>query len=394
MARLPLSNPGPPRSPADLLALARRRGTQLRRHRRRLLYGGPVAAAVIAAIAVPLAVTAGASRTSVQVISPPPSIATTLSPSVTATATTTPPTTITTPATTVTPECSRRSGPYGTLTVCPGSALVGATVTITASGCKNLSALAFLGPLAYIGSSGGGAQVPGQISASGDFTIRYRIPASYGSGGNVQQQIPVGPGSDYQISSYPAGECSAPIAVTGPPGTEQIAYTPYSVSGQLDPTLHVTGIASGTCATYMGAAGDQLYARCFSTAGPIFDPCFVDPAKGDVPSAPLACPSDPRTGDVTTFTAASFNSEGLHLQVIEPWAFDLANGQVCRFVSAAWGSSGPYDCRGSGSTTSSISAVADCRVPQPAAPWWTTSCQPQLSDSSPFSPAIVTKVWF
>lgn len=381
-------NPGP------LFRRAVDQRTRRLRRRHRYLYGGSAVAVVAAAIAVPLAVSAGTSRTSVKIIAPPP--ATTASP--TTTPITSTPTT-TAPATTALPPgpapCSEGTGPYGTVSVCPGSAPVGSTVTISASsGCQNLVSLDFLGPLAYIGSSGGGDQVPGN-PAGGHFTIRYVIPASYGSGGNVQEQIPVGPGSDYQISSYPAGECSAPLTITGPAGTEQISFEPYTPAGQLDPALRVTGNPSGTCNTYLGAAGDQLYARCFSTTGPILDPCFVNPSKGEVPSAPLACPGDPRGGEVALFTATSFTSDqARHLQVIEPWAMQLADGQLCRFVSAAWGASGPYDCQGSGTDTPGMSPVADCRVPQPSAPWWTTTCQPSLSDSSPFSPTTVAKVWF
>jgi hypothetical protein len=58
--------------------------------------------------------------------------------------------------------CSTHTSLYGTLTVCPGAAPAGAAVTISGKDCRG-AALAFLGPLDYIGSGGGGALLPSQI---------------------------------------------------------------------------------------------------------------------------------------------------------------------------------------------------------------------------------------
>lgn len=302
--------------------------------------------------------------------------------------TTTPTSTSTT--TTTTPKCSTATTPSGggTLTVCPGKAPVGATVTVSASGCHFVSSLVFLGPLAFVGSSGGGDQINhGSLGSSGSFTLRYVIPSSYTTGGNVNVGIPVTAGTNYRFSSYPRA-CSAPFTVSGPSGTSQIVYQPFTASG-LDPSLHVTATTSGDCESYQAAVGSQTYFRCFATGETILDPCLAGP-RGAKAGAVLACPGDPTSPDITTVTFTSVSPEGSNLQVIEPWAMELASGQTCRFVSAAWGRSGPYSC----AAPKGKSGVADCRVPQPAAPWWTTSCQTELSDSSPFTPTTTTKVWF
>lgn len=117
--------------------------------------------------------------------------------------------------TTTTASCAQHSGSYGTIQICPGTAAIGATVTISGR-CQNLAELVFLGPRSYVGSGGGGDDIPVQVDAQGNFSVAYRIPTTYVSGGDQNQWIPVTPGS-YEIGSYPADVCSVPLIVTSGP---------------------------------------------------------------------------------------------------------------------------------------------------------------------------------
>lgn len=105
----------------------------------------------------------------------------------------------------------------GTLTVCPASGPVGTEVTLSSDqlcGASTPSGVVavFLGPQAYVGSGGGGSQVPGPYQAKGHgFTVTYRIPASYQTSGG--QSAAVGPGA-VTFATYPAGLCSVPFTVT------------------------------------------------------------------------------------------------------------------------------------------------------------------------------------
>jgi hypothetical protein len=112
------------------------------------------------------------------------------------------------------PTCSRRGSSLGTMSVCPGSAPVGGSVTISGTGCQHVNLVVFLGSRAYVGSGGGGNEIQVHPDASGDFTVRYTIPATYTSGGNVNNPLTVTPGNSYQFGSYPADGCSAPFTVT------------------------------------------------------------------------------------------------------------------------------------------------------------------------------------
>ena len=112
------------------------------------------------------------------------------------------------------PACSSRSGPYGTLTVCPGAAPVGARVTITGKGCHSTSTLVFLGPGAYLGSGGGGNDIPMHSDSQGNFQLAYTIPSTYESGGTSSHPVSTIPGNGYEFGSYPGDLCSAPFTVT------------------------------------------------------------------------------------------------------------------------------------------------------------------------------------
>ena len=166
-------------------------------------------------------------------------------------------------------------------------------------------------------------------------------------------------------------------------GTREITYQPFSATGTVDPSLRVTARVTGSC-----IAGDARRSyRCFGAgagAG-VYDPCFAGPHGT---TARLVCPLDPATGNVVEFTATSVT--GPPLTTARPWAMQLPGGQVCVFVSAAWGGLGPYDCQsGDASVT-----PADCRPPKSSQPSWTVECQDQKTDASPFTTQRVAKVWF
>jgi hypothetical protein len=116
------------------------------------------------------------------------------------------------------PACSQAPVLGGTFEVCPAAAAVGATVTIssdTTCGAGTVSGLTlvFLGPKAYVGSSGGGEEVPITKTGAG-FTATYRIPATYVGGGNASPTLPVTPGTGYSFATYPAAGCDISFTVT------------------------------------------------------------------------------------------------------------------------------------------------------------------------------------
>jgi hypothetical protein len=118
------------------------------------------------------------------------------------------------------PAVSTLASPATGLTVSPGSAAVGDTVTITSqttcgAGASSQAALAFLGPLAYVGPGGGGDGVMTTPTGTG-FSASYRIPSSYAGGeqtGASGLTLPVAPGSGYEFASYPAAGCTIPFTV-------------------------------------------------------------------------------------------------------------------------------------------------------------------------------------
>ena len=76
--------------------------------------------------------------------------------------------------------------PASSITVCPGRAPVGAVVHITLQGCgtpsQAASALVFLGPSSFIGSGGGGDDVPFKPVGGDRATATFKIPATYVGG--------------------------------------------------------------------------------------------------------------------------------------------------------------------------------------------------------------------
>ncbi|HEX4491057.1 MAG TPA: hypothetical protein VH914_07620 [Acidimicrobiia bacterium] len=168
-----------------------------------------------------------------------------------------------------------------------------------------------------------------------------------------------------------------------PVGTSVVAYHPF-VGNAIDPRLHVTTQASGYC--LQAGVGAHDYYRCFDASGSqVYDPCFEGP-RGS--AQPLVCPNDPTALDVVAFLASSV-SGGPANKTPRPWAFQLEGGQVCLFLSAAWGRLGPYSC----SASAAPPHLADCHEPTTSQPWWSASCQAQLTDTSPFVTQRIVTVW-
>lgn len=191
------------------------------------------------------------------------------------------------------------------------------------------------------------------------------------------------PSSTTTPSQTATSTATTPTTTSGS-GTQQITYQPFTATGTVDPSLHVTSSVTGTCLT--GESGRSY--RCFGANPPggIYDPCFAGPHGT---TEPLVCPDDPATPDVVELTATSASSEP-SVATTRPWAMQLSNGHICLFVSAAWSGLGPYGC----STHNPSLTPADCRQPQPSQPWWSVECQDQQTAASPFTPNQVTKIWF
>jgi hypothetical protein len=111
--------------------------------------------------------------------------------------------------------------PAGSITVCPGHAAVGAVVHVTLQGCDTpsqaASTLVFLGPSSFIGSGGGGNDVPFKPVGGDRATATFRIPAIYvggETGASPNPALPVRPGEHYEFATYPAGICRVAFTVT------------------------------------------------------------------------------------------------------------------------------------------------------------------------------------
>jgi hypothetical protein len=175
---------------------------------------------------------------------------------------------------------------------------------------------------------------------------------------------------------------STPFGRTSP-GTQVITYEPFNAQGAIQGGLHVTKVLEGSC-TSAGVAGNMSY-RCFSGSG-IYDPCF---ARSGATSGPVVCSANPTIPDLVQLNTGSLPpppsgapSRGY------PWAIQLADGQVCVVVDAAWGGLGPFGCQ-----SSPRGPLVDCHFPKQATPWWTAACQEQLSTSNPFTSYKVISAW-
>lgn len=162
--------------------------------------------------------------------------------------------------------------------------------------------------------------------------------------------------------------------------TKLVTYEPFTANGMIDPSVRITKTVSGDCDSD-GVAGNSSY-RCFSQQSAIYDPCFARPGAT---SGPLICPTDPSTPDVVEFNTGSLPPGYAGAPDSRPWAIQLANGQVCVQINAAWGGLGPLQCQ--------PGPVADCHLPDQSTPLWTAVCQAQLTASSPFVNYRIDTAW-
>jgi hypothetical protein len=162
------------------------------------------------------------------------------------------------------------------------------------------------------------------------------------------------------------------------------AYHPLTSLGSLSSSLHVSARAEGHCSGG-GVAGRASY-RCLTASSRIEDPCFAA-----TPSGPFYCPVDvvgPNVVEISVRAPAAVTTiEAAHLL----WAVELANGQVCIAVNAAWGGLGPLTC--SRTRRARPGPLADCRLPVPGSRWWTDSCQAAMSPHVAFKPYRAVEVW-
>jgi hypothetical protein len=163
------------------------------------------------------------------------------------------------------PAGSTLASPGTGLTVSPGSAAVGDTVTITSrttcgAGASSQAALVFLGPLAYLGSGGGGDGVTTTPAGTG-FSASYRIPSSYAGGeqtGASGLTLPVAPGSGYEFATYPAADCMVPFTV---------APTSSGMAGAFADTWHFHVTTLSIASDGDGAATWRDSSLCGTSSG-------------------------------------------------------------------------------------------------------------------------------
>lgn len=168
------------------------------------------------------------------------------------------------------------------------------------------------------------------------------------------------------------------------PDTEEVAYYPFTPLGTADPSLSITRTVSGTC-TGDGVAGADSY-RCFAhPSGEIFDPCFSPPRAS---SGPLLCVPAPNVTDVVAFDAGALAAASPRAP-LRLWAMELADGQVCVLVDAAWSGLGPFACP----APTARGSFADCHPPVRGASAWSAACQNAETASSPFTTVLVHRAW-
>jgi len=168
------------------------------------------------------------------------------------------------------------------------------------------------------------------------------------------------------------------------PDTQEVAYYPFTPLGTADPSLAITRTVSGTC-TADGVAGADSY-RCFAQpSGEIFDPCFSPPRAT---SGPLLCVAAPNVTDIVEFDVGQLPSASPRAP-LRLWAMELADGQVCVLVDAAWSGLGPFACP----APTAGGSFADCHPPVRGAGGWSAPCQEAETTSSPFTTVHVEKAW-
>jgi hypothetical protein len=144
------------------------------------------------------------------------------SPSVSPSATASPPGTTSGCVTQNHPADAADGQPAGFITVCPGSAAVGTVVQITLQGCSTstqtaAAAMSFLGPTSWLGTGGGGNNVPLTPDGGDRATATFTIPSTYVggvSGAEPNPVLPVTPSAHYSFGTYPAGICDVSFTVT------------------------------------------------------------------------------------------------------------------------------------------------------------------------------------
>ncbi len=155
------------------------------------------------------------------------------------------------------------------------------------------------------------------------------------------------------------------------------------------PTMHVTQTVTGTCVS-PGVAGSSSY-RCFAQPGSTaYDPCFAPPHAR---SGPVVCVADPSETQAVSFNVGILPAKAPSAPLTQPWAMQLADGQTCIFVAAAWGAGlGPFACPTPAGTGTS---EADCHAPRQSggANGFEAACQTSEASASRFGPVQVVKVW-
>ena len=235
------------------------------------------------------------------------------------------------------------------------------------------------------GSAAGGSARSGTTSSSNRGGATSATVVAGSSQGNAARAAgssgaagSVGPGS----SSGSAGASPA-VSAPAPAGTTIVTFVPFGTGGAPAPGVHVTAHAVASACLAFGVAGTPSY-RCFTTTSRVLDPCFAEPGAT---SGPVLCPTDPATGAAVSLSVSSLPTPSGPPSP-RPWAIELADGQVCSMVNAAWGGLGPFACLGAAG-----GPLADCHSPVAGEPWWTADCQAAESASSPFSAERVVTVW-
>ena len=229
------------------------------------------------------------------------------------------------------------------------------------------------------------AAVAVPLALSGSSIRQPLVPAgrpSQGATVTVPSPVSSPPSSSVATTSPASVPPSSSVPTTAvPAGTATSTYDPFTAAGVVDPSLVVTTTSPGNCVS-SGVAGAGSY-RCFTSHGSVFDPCF---AAAGATGGTLVCPSLPTSIDVAEITVSSLPAPSVSSTAL--WAMQLADGQVCKKVNAAWGALGPFQCLPTGGR------LADCHPPTAASPWWSAPCQKALNDTSPFTAQRVDKLWY
>ena len=168
--------------------------------------------------------------------------------------------------------------------------------------------------------------------------------------------------------------------------TQVVVYQPWTSQGTISSSLHVTATLHSTLCIGDGVAGNSSY-RCFTTQlvdhRNIFDPCFARPQAA---TGPVLCPINPANPHVVEIDVSTLGSPDNGAAKSRIWAIQLAGGQVCIAVNAAWAGLGPFSC-----SPSNPGQVPNCHTPQPDMPWWFAQCEEK--NGGPFTAQRVVKVW-